>query len=91
MLCGGILFLTLFLTYTWSDKKRMLLSLLIGIEYAILDEIHQLFIDGRAGKVADVLIDTIGVSIGICLAMLIHKIILQVRQKRKEGVTNKQS
>lgn len=78
------------MTYAWSDKKRMLISLLVGIEYAILDEIHQLFIEGRAGKIEDVFIDTIGVSIGICIAMLVFKIVIKILQKRKDGVFHKQ-
>lgn len=45
---GGMLFLSLFLTYPLSDIKRIVGSLVIGIEYAALDEIHQLFIDGRS-------------------------------------------
>lgn len=90
MLCGGVLFLSLLSTYPLSETKRMLFSLLIGIEYAILDEIHQLFIEGRAGKIEDVLIDTIGVSIGICVAMLLYKIAIKILSKRKDGVFNKQ-
>lgn len=84
--CGGILFLALFLTYKLSDVKRMTYSLLIGIEYAIIDEIHQLFIDGRTGQIVDVLIDTIGISIGICILMLMYKIF----EKRKEALKDKQ-
>ena len=68
----------------------MLFSLLIGIEYAIIDEIHQLFIEGRAGKIVDVWIDSIGVCIGICVTMLFYKIIMQIFHKRKDGVCNKQ-
>lgn len=68
----------------------MLICLLVGIEYAILDEIHQLFIEGRAGKIEDVFIDTIGVSIGICIAMLVFKIVIKILQKRKDGVFHKQ-
>ncbi len=37
----------------------MLLSLLIGIEYAALDEIHQLFVAGRSGQITNVMIDSI--------------------------------
>lgn len=41
---GGVLFLDLFLTYEFSEKKQILFSSLVGVEYAILDEIHQLLI-----------------------------------------------
>lgn len=87
---GGVLFLSLFLTYELSDLKRMLFSLLVGIEYAAIDEIHQLFIDGRAGKITDVLIDTLGVAIGICIWMLFFQIAMKIHKKRKDGVFNKQ-
>ena len=86
--CGGVLFLSLFLTYALSDAKRMLFSLLIGIEYAALDEVHQLFIAGRAGKLIDVLIDTIGVALGICVWMLICKLTMKQWKKRKDGVSH---
>jgi VanZ family protein len=38
----------------------------IAIGYAITDEVHQTFVDGRVGSVVDVLID----SAGVLLAML---------------------
>lgn len=44
----------------------------IAVLYACSDEVHQLFIDGRAGQVADVLVDASGAAIGcllMCLAM----------------------
>lgn len=40
---------------------------LIGFVYAASDEIHQLYVPGRAGQFRDVLIDSAGVLIGICL------------------------
>lgn len=84
--CGGVLFLSMFLTFDFSDIKRMVYALIVGIEYATLDEIHQLFIKGRSGQVVDVFIDSIGVSIGICVWMLIFKVFRKIFAKRKEGV-----
>lgn len=40
---------------------------LIGAAYAVSDEIHQLYVPGRAGQFRDVLIDSAGVLIGICI------------------------
>lgn len=68
---GGVLVITLFKTYQFSDIKRVIFSLLIGLEYAIIDEIHQLFIDGRSGQVSDVIIDEIGFAIGIIFVLII--------------------
>lgn len=42
-------------------------ALLTGLLYAVSDEIHQIFVAGRAGQLRDVIIDTCGVIIGICL------------------------
>lgn len=89
MLCGGILFALLFLTYPLSDEKRILFSLLIGTEYAAIDEIHQLFINGRSGQIIDVFIDAIGISMGICFLMILYKIILLCNERK--ALNNKQS
>ena len=40
----------------------------IGVLYAVSDEIHQLFVPGRAGQIRDVLIDACGVFVGIITA-----------------------
>ena len=73
--CGGFLFLSLFMTYDFSDEKRMLFSFFIGVEYASADEIHQLFTVGRSGQIKDVFIDSIGMALGICITMLFYKLI----------------
>ena len=46
---------------------RELPSFGIGIAYAITDEIHQSFVRGRHASPVDVLIDTVGLAIGIFL------------------------
>lgn len=43
-------------------------AFIIAVLYACSDEIHQLFIDGRAGRFSDVLVDASGAAIG-CLLM----------------------
>lgn len=66
-----------FLTINMLDKndisKKYLLSILICIIYAISDEIHQLFVPGRACQIKDILIDSIGSITGIYLYKLISK------------------
>jgi VanZ family protein len=37
---------------------------ILGGLYAASDEFHQLFVDGRAGMLSDVLLDTCGVAVG---------------------------
>ena len=39
----------------------------VGVAYAASDELHQHFVEGRVGSPLDVLIDSVGVAIGILL------------------------
>ena len=48
---------------------------LVGSLYAVSDEIHQIFVEGRAGMWQDVLLDSAGVLAGILIVCLIHKLI----------------
>lgn len=43
----------------------------LGVLYAITDEIHQLFVPGRAGRIADVGIDAVGVFLGVVIICLV--------------------
>ena len=52
----------------WFTTENRALALLIGSFYSVTDEIHQIFVPGRAGQLRDVLIDTAGVLLGILLA-----------------------
>jgi VanZ family protein len=53
-----------------SDIRRIkciILAAAICVLYASSDEIHQLFVPGRGGMVMDVVIDSAGAVIGICI------------------------
>lgn len=64
-----------------GGKKRYALSLLLVAAYAASDEIHQLFIPGRSGQLWDVLIDTAGGLIMLCLIRLIRRAWLHGKRK----------
>jgi len=53
--------------------KSILSALLICILYAVSDEVHQLFVPGRAGQVKDVIIDNAGASVGIGVYLMFVK------------------
>lgn len=53
--------------------KWGLICLAIGVVVASLDETLQLFVEGRSGQVSDVLVDAVGVTIGILCAILCLK------------------
>ena len=53
--------------------KPLVLPFIIGVLYAVSDEIHQLFVPGRAGQLRDVLIDSAGILIGMCLYRVLSR------------------
>ena len=79
-----MLFFGMFFTFKLDYKKQVIFSGLLGVIYAISDEIHQLFIPGRGGRVQDVCIDSIGVFLGIFILSFIIKIIEVVKSRKKE-------
>ena len=70
---------------TAGGTVRILPVLAAGFLYAVSDEIHQIFVPGRSGEPRDVLIDTSGVLIGICLVRFHFS--LRERRKRKHPRT----
>ena len=79
----------LFSTYKLEEMNRFSYSLIIGVIYAISDEIHQCFTPGRGPLVTDVIIDTMGVLLGILLVMLVIKIYekLIIKHKKQKDIT----
>lgn len=64
------------ITASMGDKgyRLMVQAIIICILYAISDEVHQLFIPGRAGQVRDVIIDSAGATVGSAMAYLVLKV-----------------
>ncbi len=70
----GILFLLLLIPASLFIKKmsvRPVTAFAISFLYGVSDEIHQLFVPGRAGMVRDVLIDMLGVVMALILYLVI--------------------
>ena len=55
-------------------RKNILYTCIFCIIYAIFDEIHQIYVPGRTGKLIDVIIDTLGACMGITIILLNNKI-----------------
>lgn len=72
-----------FSTVKMKKINRAIISLIIGILYAITDELHQFFIPGRGPLVSDVILDGIGVLVGILFGLLLIQIYKNVALKRK--------
>lgn len=80
----GILTMNFALTYKRSFYQKGLASLTFGILYAISDEIHQRFVQGRSCELRDVCIDTLGVLTGILIVIIVTKIYRKITKKQKE-------
>ena len=61
----------MFWAYGVRLRKNSLYTILVCFLYAGTDEFHQLFIQGRAGRFSDVLIDTVGAAVGILVIRLV--------------------
>ncbi len=70
--------------YAYRRYLQPLLSLFFGAIYALSDEIHQIFIPGRACQLFDLAVDTSGVLCGVLLFSLIA---VPIIQKKKRGKT----
>ncbi len=62
-------------------KQAFLLALLIGALYAVSDEVHQIFVPGRAGMIRDIFLDTCGVLTGSGAMTLIRTLCNQYKRK----------
>ncbi len=84
--CMGILLYILW--RQWIKRGRKLYRL-IGLWVfcsAGLDELHQLFVPGRYGSFADVLLDTCGGAFGMLLCVLAARFAAWLRHKRNRSV-----
>lgn len=69
---------------TWEKKLTTPLLAFTGtVLYAITDEIHQIFVPGRAFQISDILVDSTGALIGVTATFIILKVILYIVKRRK--------
>lgn len=58
-------------TFDIKNIVKVITSFMIGLTYAISDEVHQYFIPGRSARVLDVCIDSVGVLTGIFILIIL--------------------
>ncbi len=80
----GMLVMCAVSRHTTHCILRPVISLSVCVLYAISDEIHQLFVPGRAGRVLDVFIDSSGTLTGIAIVFLIMTLINKIINSKKE-------
>lgn len=69
-----LLFVNLFSKKYLKIKEVLVMSALGSLLYAFSDEIHQLFVFGREGKITDVIFDALGITGGTFVSWLFFKI-----------------
>lgn len=69
----GILIFILLNDYSMMLSKKVIYSIMFCLIYACSDEIHQLFVEGRDGKIFDVFIDMFGSLSSIFIVYLFNK------------------
>ena len=80
--CGlGALLYHAFLQTT--GKSKPLACFAVAVLYAISDEIHQIFVPGRAFQISDIAVDATGAAAGIAVCVLLYIIVLKILKSRK--------
>lgn len=67
-----------------KGRKAMTLTMIICIVFAISDELHQLFVDGRGAQVKDVVVDAFGAIAGTGIYKGFGKWKTRVKTKKKD-------
>ncbi len=65
-----------------SAYETFLYPLSVSVAYSVSDEIHQMFVPGRAGRLFDLAVDGCGSIFGIVTALLILTLIRKIKIKR---------
>lgn len=75
----------LLINWAWlftKGKKQMLISIICTSAYAITDEVHQMFVDGRSCELRDWAIDTSGAIVGAITFFVIYQIVNAILKKK---------
>lgn len=56
------------------------IALVVTVGYGATDELHQSFVPDRAGRVDDLIVDTIGAGIGLAIAWVVLTVRARVRE-----------
>ena len=78
----GIFIMSFISTYKLHLKYKFSISILVGLLYAISDEIHQGFTPGRTPSPIDVGLDTCGVMLGIVLVLIAISVYKALTEKK---------
>lgn len=71
----------LFGFFTIGYFRRFVTVTMICTGYAVFDEIHQLLVPGRGASIKDILLDVVGILIGIAIWSVFKNVLLTWRKR----------
>ncbi len=66
-----------------TGKPKPFACFAVAVIYAASDEIHQIFIPGRAFQISDIAVDATGAAAGIAACIALYIIVLKIIKSRK--------
>lgn len=81
----GLSFLFNLSLYQTKKKLMILPSVLLTSAYAVTDEFHQLFVEGRSCQITDWAIDTAGAILGAIGFLAIYSIVKHINKSVQNG------
>lgn len=70
--------------YRTCGRFKPIMTFLLTSAYAVSDEIHQIFVDGRACRAFDVLVDSLGAAAGIIVLYVLIEIYNRLKARRRK-------
>ncbi len=80
---AGLGFFMCNVLYSFKERLTPVVSALLSWGYAWTDEIHQIFVDGRAFQLSDLAVDLGGVILGTLVFTILISLINKIINKRK--------
>jgi len=87
----GIFACNMFREIRAIERKRRaaVAAVIFGLAVAVSDEIHQIFVPGRAARVTDVLIDVCGVCVGAGFVWVVGVVVKSVGRRKDSSEDNR--
>lgn len=71
--------------YRTCGRMRPYLTFILTAAYAVSDEMHQLFVEGRACRAFDVLVDSLGAAAGIIALYILMELYKFIKERRSHN------
>ena len=80
----GVWIMSFMSTFQTRLYKKWIVSMVVGVGYAALDEYHQSFVAARGPSLMDVGIDSLGVLTGIFVVLIIISVYRALKSDKEE-------